>query len=179
MYCGDHDPDGLRISDTLRANLEQVRLVQWEDGIDGYDPVDLEIHRFGLNYDFIIKNNYTWIDNLVSQGGELARIVNGRVVAGLKTKGKHAGEEHQNFKLPYLQNYVKDYGVRKCEANAIVTTPTKAKQLIIFEIEKWLGKNALSRFQKKRDAITDQYKDLLDETNLTETIEKIIEDNEE
>lgn len=33
LYCGDHDPDGLRISETLRSNLEDVKEVVWEDGL--------------------------------------------------------------------------------------------------------------------------------------------------
>lgn len=38
-----------------------------------------------------------------------------------KHRSVYAGKEHQNFKLPYLQEYVKKYGVRKCEANAVHT----------------------------------------------------------
>lgn len=161
LYCGDHDPDGLRISDTLRNNLYQVQDVQWEDGTEGYDPTNLEIHRFGLNYNFIIANKYTWIDNLITGSGK-----------------NLADRLHRNFKLPYVQDYLKTIGARKCEANAIVTTPQKAKQLIIDEIQKWLGKDALGRFQEKRDKVTEDYRDLLDETNLSETIEKIMEDTE-
>lgn len=178
LYCGDHDPDGLRISDTIRKNLEQVSMVTFEDGFDGYDPQNLIIERFGLNYDFIVANNYTWIDNLESQGGELARVVNGQIVAGLKsTNSRRPGEEHQNFNLPYLQNYLKNYGVRKCEANAIVTTPTAARDLIRKEIERWLGKGALRRFEAKREVVRKDYNIILEETGLETPIRNILERN--
>ena len=59
LYCGDHDPDGLRISDTIRKNLEQIQDITWSDGKDGYNPRNLRIERFGLNYDFIIKHKLT------------------------------------------------------------------------------------------------------------------------
>lgn len=176
LYCGDHDPDGLRISDTLRKNLYDVKDIFWADEKQGYDPTNLEIHRFGLNYDFIIENGYTWIDNLVTgSGAELAKVdSSGKIVAGLKVKGKHAGQEHQNFKLPYLQSYVQKYGVRKCEANAVVTTPQKAMDLVRDEIEKWLGPDSKERFASKRFAVQVEYEELLDETKLREPIEAIL-----
>lgn len=62
LYCGDHDPDGLRISEFIRKNLDDLRNITWNDGLTGYDPADLIIDRFGLNYDFIEANKLTWID---------------------------------------------------------------------------------------------------------------------
>src|SRR5690606_38765788 len=55
LYCGDHDPDGLRIGEFLRKNLQDLNDIKWEDGEIGYDAKDLIIDRFGLNYDFIEK----------------------------------------------------------------------------------------------------------------------------
>jgi hypothetical protein len=153
LYCGDHDPDGLRISDTLRANLEQVKDIRWDDGVDGYDPSDLEIHRFGLNYEFIIKNRYTWIDNLITGSGK-----------------NLASPLHRNYKLPYVQAYLKKIGIRKCEANAIVTTPDKARSLVRDEIERWLGNDAKDRFRAKRNKAIDEYAQLLEDSNLEEPI---------
>ena len=45
LYCGDHDPDGLRISDFLRSNLRDVMRTYWEDGREGYNPEELRIDR--------------------------------------------------------------------------------------------------------------------------------------
>lgn len=180
LYCGDHDPDGLRISDTIRKNLFDVKSIFWSDQVEGYDPTNLEIHRFGLNYDFIIENGYTWIDNLITgSGAELAKVnAEGKIEAGLKVKGKNAGQKHQNFEMPYLQNYIKKFGVRKCEANAIVTTPTVARNLVREEIEKWLGPNSKERFADKRFAVKAEYEELLDETRLRGPIEEILGDEE-
>lgn len=157
LYCGDHDPDGLRISDTIRKNLQDIADISFEDGETGYDPNDLIIKRFGLNYDFIIANNYTWIDNLITGSGmDLSSPL------------------HKNNKLPYVKTYLKTVGKRKCEANAIVTTPEKAKQLVRGEIESWLGKDAKNRFAAKREKVRKEYQQLLDETGLQEPIEEFL-----
>lgn len=160
LYCGDHDPDGLRISDTLRKNLEQVSEVKWEDGFKGYDPSRLIIKRFGLNYDFIIQNNYTWIDNLITGSGlDLSN------------------PSHRNNKLTYVKEYISKIGVRKCEANAIVTTPSKARRLIVSEIESWLGEDSILRFKAKRDRVKDNYNKELESTGLKSLIKNITEEN--
>lgn len=157
IYCGDHDPDGLRISDTIRKNLEQIQDVQWADGTAGYDPSDLIIDRIGLNYDFILRNNYTWIDNLITGSGK-----------------NLASRNHPNYFLPYVQDYLSEIGERKCEANAIVTTPNKAKDLIRGAIEKYVGEDALDRFTAKEEAVKDEYDELLDETGLRNIIEDLL-----
>ena len=66
LYCGEHDPGGLRISGNIRKIFEDVsRAVGWS-------PDDLIIDRFGLNKDFIDANGLTWIENLsTSKGGAL------------------------------------------------------------------------------------------------------------
>lgn len=157
IYCGDHDPDGLRISDTIRKNLEQIKDVRWDDGQTGYDPSDLIIDRIGLNYDFIKENNYTWIDNLITGSGK-----------------NLASRSHPNYRLPYVQEYLGSIGERKCEANAIVTTPVKAKELIAGSLMKYLGVDALDRFKLKEEAVREEYGTLLNDTGLAPLIEKII-----
>lgn len=158
LYCGDHDPDGLRISDTLRKNLYDLCDIEWKDGEVGYDPSSLTIERFGLNYDFIIKNNYTWIDNLITGSGM-----------------NLADTSHKNNRLPYVQEYLSEIGERKCEANAIVTTPDKAEELIRQEIERWLGEDALDRFQAKRNKVRKEYQQVLKETGLEDPIRNFLE----
>ena len=66
LYCGDHDPGGLHISEFLHANFAELeRAVGW-------DPADLVIDRFGLDFDFIEAHGLTWIDNLeTGSGGRL------------------------------------------------------------------------------------------------------------
>lgn len=157
LYCGDHDPDGLRISDTLRANLEQVADVCWEDGCVGYDPRNLEIRRFGLNYDFIVANDYIWIDNLITGSGK-----------------NLASPLHPNHRLPYVREYLATIGERKCEANAIVTTPDAARELAREVIERVIGSEATERFAVKRETVKAEYELLLKKWKLKAAIEKVI-----
>jgi hypothetical protein len=161
LYCGDHDPDGLRISDTIRKNLEQVADVQWSDGEEGYDPTNLKIVRFGLNYDFILQRGYTWIDNLITGSGK-----------------NLADPRHRNYRLPYVQQYLHTIGERKCEANAIVTTPDDARQLVRDAIESIIG-DARARFAEKRRIVRERYAELLEETGLTAPLKTVIESEEE
>jgi hypothetical protein len=59
----DHDPAGLKITDTFRKNLRDC-----ERGT-GWSPEGLLIERFGLNKDDIEKYNLTWIENLRTSSG--------------------------------------------------------------------------------------------------------------
>lgn len=145
LYCGDHDPDGLRISEFIQTNLEDLKDITWDDGTPGFDPADLIIERFGLNYDFIIRNRLTWIDNLITGSGK-----------------NLASPAHKNNKMQYVQQYIKTVGIRKCEANSIVTNPQNARELCRQAILKYLGANAESRFEQKRNAIHVEFENFLD-----------------
>jgi predicted Zn finger-like uncharacterized protein len=59
----DHDPAGIKISNTFRKNLEDC-----ERGM-GWTPHNLIIERFGLNKDDIDRYNLTWIENLKTGSG--------------------------------------------------------------------------------------------------------------
>lgn len=155
LYAGDHDPDGGRISDFIRKNLEDLKKVTWDDGQRGYDPADLIIDRFGLNYEFIMKHNLTWIDNLITGAGK-----------------DLASPHHKNFKLPYLQKYLKTIGKRKCEANSIVTKPVEARLLCKIAIEKYLGTDAPTRFRAKRQEVKDEFEKFINESNIEVTTGK-------
>lgn len=158
LYCGDHDPDGLLISDTIRENLEQIKEAEWEDGEYGYDPENLQIIRFGLNYDFIIANRYTWIENLITGSGK-----------------NLASKDHPRHRFPYVQNYLRRVGARKCEANAIVTTPDVARDLCRDAIEDIIGTDARQRFADKREIVKREYEVLLKKTGLAANIKKVLE----
>lgn len=145
LYCGDHDPDGVRISEFIQTNLDDLKEITWDDGTQGFDPENLIIERFGLNYDFIIRNKLTWIDNLITGSGK-----------------NLASKAHKNHKMPYVQEYIKKIGVRKCEANSIVTQPQNARNLCRQAIEKYLGKDALARFRAKRQAVRSEFDNFLD-----------------
>src|SRR5262249_17222070 len=91
LYCGDFDPGGLLMSDRLRKNLEDLKRGRWGDGTEGYDPKDLEIVRFGLNYDFIEENNFTWIEGLETGGRRKGQITD------------LADPRHEHHKREYVQ----------------------------------------------------------------------------
>ena len=164
LYCGDHDPDGLRISDFIKSNLIELQNIYWENGEEGYSPDDLIIQRFGLDADFIYRHNLTWIDNLITGGGK-----------------NLASPSHRNFKMPYVQEYLKTYGERKCEANAIVPMPNEARELVENTILSFLGEDAISRFDEKMEEVKNQMDEISIKTGLKETIEKAIKliDNED
>jgi len=157
LYCGDHDPDGLRISDFIRKNLVDIQHVKWHDGVPGYSPFNLVIERFGLNYDFIEQNQLTWIDNLITGSGL-----------------NLAAPSHRNFKMEYVQQYLKEIGERKCEANAVVTMPDAARELVRGVIEGYLGEDALDRFETKRENVKAELETYLDSSGVGETLDGII-----
>lgn len=172
LYCGDFDPDGFRISEFIRKNLDDLKYVEWEDGTEGYNPENLEIKRFGLEADFIDKHNLTWIDNLITgSGGELARKINGKFVAGLTKSGK----PHKNFNMPYLQEYLKKYGVKKCEANAIVPMPELANDLVERTIISFVGDEAQDRFENKRQVVIDILNKFKEKTGLQDSLQKALD----
>jgi len=158
LYCGDHDPDGLRISEFIRSNLYDLINIRWNDGTKGYDPRDLIIDRFGLNYDFIEGNNLTWIDNLITGSGK-----------------NLASPSHPNYEMQYVQDYLSDIGERKCEANAIVVRPTQARDLVREAIEKHLGEDALDKFERKREHIRGLFEELREETGVQDALSEALE----
>lgn len=158
LYCGDHDPDGLRISEFIRNNLSDLKDVRWKDGTRGYNPENLIIDRFGLNYDFIISNNLTWIDNLITG-----------------SKKNLASPSHKNFRMPYVQAYLREFGERKCEANAVITMPRQARELVRRVIESYVGKEALERFEIKRQAVRDELNKEIEATGVGKLIDEALE----
>lgn len=161
LYCGDHDPDGLRISDTIRKNLEDVQAIYWSDGTEGYNPDNLIIERFGLDYDFIIANNLTWIDNLIT--------------GNTQKKMDLSSPSHPNHRLPYVQSYLRKVGRRKCEANALVTAPEAGRELCEQAIIKYLGPDALDRFAEKRRRVRDKIEQTFEASGARDIIQQAID----
>lgn len=145
LYYGDHDPWGLEISNRLLKNLKEIQKgTRW-------NPRNLIIDRFGLNFDFIEKLHLTWIDNLITSSGR---------------------EPDRNN--PIVKRYTEKFGERKCEANALVVRPKEAEELCRMTIEKYLGSNALERFEAKRERVREILREFKDRTRLTKTIMEVI-----
>jgi len=124
LYCGDHDPAGLNISDGFMDLFEEMQ------GSVGWNPGRLTIDRFGLNKKFIDANNLSWIDNLqTSSGGDLA------------------SKTHPDHHKPYVQDYLKRFGARKVEANALVVRPQQGRQLCRDAILKYVDPDGIEAWQ--------------------------------
>ncbi|MEK9206932.1 MAG: hypothetical protein AAB922_00480 [Patescibacteria group bacterium] len=146
LYCGDFDPYGLAISEFLMKNLMDIM------GGTRWSPLGLEVDRFGLNFDFIESNNLTWIDNLESGSGKNMVLLENRIV----------------------QDYIAEYGERKCEANALVVVPDAARDLCRDAIEEWLGNDALDRFEAKRETVRKTLQEFKERTGAQAIFDKIL-----
>ena len=128
LYCGDFDPAGLHISDTIRKNLFDLETaVRWCP-----DEDHLTIERFGLNYDFIVANNVSWIEGLkTGSGGDLV------------------DRNHKDHSKPYVQDYLKLYGAKKVEANALVARHDAGRQLCREAIKKYISQDGINMYEKE------------------------------
>jgi hypothetical protein len=134
LYCGDHDPGGLFISDLIRKNLSDL------SGAVGWSPDEITIDRFGLNYDFIQSHNLTWIDNLETSGKDE------------DGNPRHLDDEnHTDRNKPYVKNYIDTYGVRKVEANALMSDIAAGRQLCEEAILKYIDADGIEEYRNKTD----------------------------
>ncbi len=129
LYCGDHDPSGLAIANSLMHKLKTLATGT------GIDPTFIDIDVFGLTYDYIMENDLVWVENLDTGSS--------------KKTGHGLGDpEHADHYKPYVQDYIELYGVRKVEANALLKDIPKARQLLEDSILKYIDKNALSEYEE-------------------------------
>jgi len=129
LYCGDFDPAGLHISQKIRENLMDLEpAVGWSP-----DEYRLTINRFGLNEDFIEANNLLWVDGLETGSG----------------KYKLDDPRHPDHNKPYVQDYLKQYGAKKVEANALVAHFEAGRQLCRETIERYIVPDGIRRYQAR------------------------------
>jgi len=122
-------------------------------GGTGWKPWNLEIYRFGLNKKDIDRYGLTWIENLKTSSGKEAKAL----------------------------DYVRKYGRRKCESNALFKNDEtlKAGETICRDaIEKYYGKDALERFKEKekksKETLSTVYMDPLWD-NLEKSLDGLID----
>jgi hypothetical protein len=138
LYCGDHDPAGLNISTCLRKNLaELLSHAEWLELMGR-----LTIDRFGLNADFIAEHNLTWIDNLETGSGRSL-----------------ADPRHKDHNAEYVQNYLREFGERKVEANALVVRPDAGRQLCREAIIRYLSEDAPDCYREALRPYREQVRD--------------------
>ncbi len=127
LYCGDHDPGGLNISGTLKDNLKQL-----EQAV-GFSSDFVHVERFGLNYDFIQEHGLSWIENLDTSNSKTSSLDD---------------PEHADHMKTYVQDYIKKYGVRKCEANALVVKHEAGRQLLTDTILKYIDLEQILEYEQ-------------------------------
>jgi hypothetical protein len=142
LLCGDHDPGGLLITDTMRENMNGLKYaVGWVP-----TPDNLLITRFGLNTGFINEHRLTWIDNLETSSGE-----------------DLGDSSHPDHCKDYVQDYIRRFGVHKCEANALVVEPEIGRQLCRGAILNHIPAAAVERYESKLERVRLQLRTALRE----------------
>jgi hypothetical protein len=126
LFCGDHDPGGLAISDFLRSNFEDMSQAV------GWTPDNLIIDRFGLNSDFIEQQGLSWIENLETSAG-----------------GRLDDPRHPDHHKSYVQDYLRQFGARKVEANALVVRPAEGRRLCREAIRRYVPDDAIASYEDK------------------------------
>lgn len=156
LYYGDFDPAGILIADVFKKNLADIQKAS------GYNPKNLIVDHFGLTFDFIQKHNLLWIDNL-------------------KTGSKKdlSNPTHPDHNKAYVKNYIEKYGVRKCEANAILPIRDFAKQDCEEAIQKYLGTNPHENYEKEMSKTRKEIKAMLKTINYKERIQEIMNEIKE
>jgi hypothetical protein len=124
----------LNISNFIRSNFNDL-----SKAVGGWTPDKLIIERFGLNLDFIMEQNLTWIDNLETSSGE-----------------RLDDPDHHDHDMAYVQDYLRKYchkdengkwEGRKVEANALVVRPEAARRLCREALAKYIDQEALDDYE--------------------------------
>ena len=123
LYCGDHDPGGLNISG-LPA-LEPRRLSR----AVGWSPENLIIDRSG--------------STLTSSSA--AAHVDRR--PGDRLRRRLDDPRHPDHGKPYVQDYLRRFGARKVEANALVVRPEAGRELCRQAILQYVPEDAPARYE--------------------------------
>lgn len=117
LAIGDHDPKGLHIVEGLHRTFMSCANIK---GLDWDDP-DFEVINIGLTEDQINDLGLMKIGNLETGGGR-----------------DLSDPAHPDHFKPYVQDYLANFGVWKCEANALVGNPTRAKALLEDAINEYI-----------------------------------------
>ena len=126
LACNDHDPGGFNISDFIKSNLNDL------EGAVGWSPENLMVDRFGLNAAFIRRHRLSWIENLETASGD-----------------DLSDERHPDHYKPYVQNYLKQFGARKVEANALIVRPEAGRELCRQAILKYVSQSAVDAYRRR------------------------------
>lgn len=158
LYCGDYDPEGVHISDTLTTNIRDLDNARISDGEGGYItdyvPETLIVDRFGLNREIIDAWDLQWVDNLKTGGG-----------------GDLASPSHKDHDKEYVQTWLDEVGERKVEANALLKDADAALELFHDVVTKYLGDNPKESYQQEEKEMRMAVRERLDELNISTAYE--------
>ncbi|MBA7549151.1 hypothetical protein ES705_41624 [subsurface metagenome] len=81
---------------------------------------------------------------------------------------------HEFYKknIYHVREYIAKYGIRKCEANAIVVVPELGRKMFQDAIDKWLGVDAYKDYLLARETGQSRAKELIEEKLKNEDEEK-------
>ena len=51
-----------------------------------------------------------------------------------------------------MQSYLREFGTRKCEANALITRPEAARELVDDALMEWLSQDGIDQWEAENDA---------------------------
>lgn len=117
LAVGDHDPKGLHIVEGLHRTIMSCSNLK---GLD-WDYPDFEVVNIGLTEAQIDELDLMKIGNLETGGGR-----------------DLSDPNHPDHYKPYVQNYIAQFGVWKCEANALVGHPRPAQALLERAINRFI-----------------------------------------
>jgi len=142
LACGDFDPPGIHISKALEKQFDEYKV------FTGWDPKNLIVERIGLSYEFILENQLSWVDNLLTGSGKNL------------ASPKHKFYQRNTYGI---REYIQDYGERKCEANAVVVVPELGRKMLQDAIDKYLGADAYQKHENRVYEARTQIKNMIDE----------------
>lgn len=117
LAIGDHDPKGLHIVKGLQRTIMSCANIK---GLDWPYP-DFDVVNIGLTEDQVDRLDLMKIGNLeTGSGSDLS------------------DPRHPDHHKPYVQDYIARYGVWKCEANALVGHPQRARDLLEDAINEYI-----------------------------------------
>jgi len=141
LMFGDHDVGGLSITDSFKANLDDVFIASRLE-----EMPDLHLERVGLNAEDIERLGLLWIDGLETSSGK-----------------DLSDPSHKNHQDRNVQAYLAAYGARKCEANALLRNPKAAEQILLDSIKKYVTDDELASYQEQRDDDMHQARHVVDQ----------------
>ena len=127
LAVGDHDPKGLHIVEGLHRTLMSCSNLK---GLD-WDYPEFEVANIGLTEAQIDDLGLMKIDNLETGGGK-----------------DLSDPAHADHYKPYVQDYIGRFGVWKCEANALVSNPRGAEQMLESAINTYIPDDHLTNVEE-------------------------------